>query len=97
MAVGEDCFETQGDGDEWHGKLQLWEKYDDSVDENVDLFDKEIEDQEKWLTDDTYSNDVDNLESDGSKTVHVKADQRTEDWDWNQWDVPDDKVGHCWI
>ncbi|XP_071540770.1 uncharacterized protein Hen1 [Panulirus ornatus] len=91
LTVKQDCFETQGDGDEWYGKVQLWEESDKLSDETVEYVDEDgNEDQETWLADYAPYDDVNELEYDGNKTVHIESDQRTEDRDWDHWDVADD-------
>ncbi|XP_069953736.1 uncharacterized protein Hen1 isoform X6 [Cherax quadricarinatus] len=73
LVVGDKCFETSGDGDEWQGKLQLWEE-SFSSDEYEDT---EAKDQERWFTD-AQSSSLDKTDYDDSDniktTVHLNED-----------------------
>lgn len=76
----EECFEVEGEGTRWQGKVQLFEDSDSSSAETIENLEQqeeevEVEDEEDWEGGDWSS--PEELPSLGEGIVN-----RTENWDW---------------
>ncbi|XP_045619289.2 uncharacterized protein [Procambarus clarkii] len=69
LALENECFETSGNGDDWQGKLQLW-------DENISSGE-----DEEWLSDEVESSHLGKLGCDQYNNVSTTISTTDEDWD----------------